>query len=111
MPCCSKTFGGRAGGRVSSSSRFIPTKYPSSVGTKVRVHMRLISHRILHGLPRKLYPIPEHREWTHGAISPAAICGPDLVDKLPLAVQRGIGRQERIALIVNVRSFGRRAIE
>src|ERR1051326_3242794 len=35
----SKRFGGMARARVSFSSRFIPATYPSSVGTKVNVHI------------------------------------------------------------------------
>jgi len=44
-------------------------------------------------------------------MSATAICSPDLEHQLPLPVQRVVRRPERIALIINIRSFGGCAIK
>src|SRR5713226_10340554 len=40
-----RTFGGNAAGRVSSSSRFIPTRNPCSLGANVKVHIKIFRGR------------------------------------------------------------------
>src|SRR6266478_6923360 len=111
IPLRSESFGGRATGRVNSSSRFIPTRYPSSMGAKVRVHITLVGQRILHCLSGKLHPISKDPERARRAMAAAAIRSPDLVNEPPLPIQCGVRRPQRIAFIINVCSFGGRAIE
>src|SRR6266852_2252908 len=73
--------------------------------------MRLVGQRILHCLPGKLYPISKDCVRAGRTMAAAAICSPDLEYQLPLLVQRFVRRPERIALIINVCSFGGCAIE
>src|ERR1700756_3646124 len=73
--------------------------------------MGLVSQRILHCLPGKLHPISKDCERACRAMSAAAICRPDLVHQAPLPIQSGVRGPERLPVIINVRSFGRRPVQ
>ena len=73
--------------------------------------MRLVGQRILHCLSGKLHPISKDRQRARRAMAAATICIPDLVNEPPLPIQRGVRRPQRIALIVDICSFGGSAVQ